>query len=254
MISFCEPSGAHTFLLSFSLSPLFFFFSSAFWAVIGECDANPKFMQMECAPSCKSCINLDFNFRCPFDPDAPSIWGPGDLNRMFERITQDEYYQQYTPKILSQPGVGIGNYKRDGPWVITLDNVISEEECVKLIDLGGVKGYDQSYDVGKKKYDGTYDKHLNKERTSTNAWCTEECYDDNVTQKVLQRLENITGIPDTNSEYLQLLRVRTILKHVMDVVSLLPSLFSHVASFLDLFKNSMKSVKSTVNIMITSNT
>ena len=50
--------------------------------------------------------------------------------------------------------------------------------------------------------------HLNKERTSTNAWCVEDCYEDNTTQAVIKRLENITGIPDTNSEYLQLLRVR----------------------------------------------
>ena len=77
---------------------------------------------------------------------------------MFERITQDEYYKQYTPTILSQPGVGIGKYKDDGPWVITLHNVVSDEECDELINLGGVRGYEQSYDVGKKKYDGTYDK------------------------------------------------------------------------------------------------
>ena len=73
---------------------------------------------------------------------------------MFERITQDEYYKQYTPTILSQPGVGIGKYKDDGPWVITLHNVVSNEECDELINLGGVRGYEQSYDVGKKKYDG----------------------------------------------------------------------------------------------------
>ena len=123
-----------------------------------ECEKNPKFMQMECAPSCKSCINLDFDFRCPFDPSVPTIWGPGDLNYMFERITTDPYYQQYTPTILSRPGVGVGKFPDDGPWVITLDNVISEEECIKLIELGGVRGYEQSYDVGKKKYDGTFDK------------------------------------------------------------------------------------------------
>jgi hypothetical protein len=133
------------------------------------------------------------------------VWGPGDLNKMFTSITTEPYYQQYNPTILSQPGKPIGNYD-DGPWVITLDNVVSEAECEKLIELGGVSGYEQSYDVGAKKFDGTFDKHLNKERTSTNAWCTEECFNDTTTQQVLQRLENITGIPDENSEYLQLLR------------------------------------------------
>jgi len=176
-----------------------------FWALIGECEKNPKFMEMECAPSCKTCIKLDFNHRCPYDPDAPTIWGPGDLNKMFERITTDPYYEQFNPTILSQPGTPIGKFQ-DGPWVITLGNVLSEEETVKLIELGGVRGYEQSFDVGKKKFDGSYDKHLNKERTSTNSWCVEDCYENETTQAVVQRLENITGIPDTNSEYLQLLQ------------------------------------------------
>jgi prolyl 4-hydroxylase len=124
---------------------------------------------------------------------------------MFTWITTEPYYQKYNPKILSQPGKPIGKFN-DGPWVITLENVVSEAECDKLIELGGVRGYEQSYDVGAKKFDGTFDKHLNRDRTSTNAWCIDECYNDTITQQVTQRLENITGIPDTNSEYLQLLR------------------------------------------------
>lgn len=176
-----------------------------FWALLGECESNPKYMEMECAPACKSCIKLDFDYRCPWDRNTPSIWGPGDLNKMFERITTDPYYQQYSPKILSQPGNPIGKYD-DGPWVVTLDDVLADEECDSLIELGRVRGYERSADVGKKKHDGTFDKHLNEGRTSTNAWCIEECFEDDTTQKVVQRLENITGIPDTNSEYLQLLR------------------------------------------------
>jgi prolyl 4-hydroxylase len=126
---------------------------------------------------------------------------------MFEKLTTDPEFQKYTPEILSRPGQPIGKYS-DGPWVVLLHNVLTEEEANKLIELGGVRGYEQSYDVGKKKIDGSYDKLLNKERTSTNAWCVEDCYNHTTTQDVVHRIEQFTGVPDTNSEYLQLLRVR----------------------------------------------
>ena len=112
---------------------------------------------MEWFLACQTCIKLDFNFRCPFDPNAPTIWGPGDLNKMFERLTTDSYYEQYSPEVLSRPGKPIGKFD-DGPWVVVLHNFISEAEADKLIELGGVRGYEQSYDVGAKKFDGSYDK------------------------------------------------------------------------------------------------
>jgi hypothetical protein len=68
-------------------------------------------------------------------------WGPGDLNKMFERITTDPYYvEKYKPNVLSKPPAG--------PWVITLDNVATEEECQKMIELGSARGFERSQDVG----------------------------------------------------------------------------------------------------------
>jgi prolyl 4-hydroxylase len=119
-------------------------------------------MQINCAPACETCDQLDFNTRCPFDKNAPLVWQPGDLNAMFERITTDPIYQEkHTPQILSQPP--------KGPWVVVLDNVVSAEECQKLIELGGEVGYEVSRDSGKKKFDGSYEAFENTRRTSTNA-------------------------------------------------------------------------------------
>merc|ERR1712107_467110 len=93
---------------------------------------------------------------------------------------------------------------QDGPWVVTLDDFLSEEECDLLIKLGGEEGYEISMDVGAKKFDGSFEGYKNERRTSTNAWCTKDCWKQ--ASPVLQKIENLTGIPDANSEYLQLLR------------------------------------------------
>ncbi len=37
----------------------------AFWAAIGECEANKAYMKVKCAPSCQSCHMIDFDSRCP---------------------------------------------------------------------------------------------------------------------------------------------------------------------------------------------
>lgn len=181
----------------------------SFWAAQGECEANPKYMKLQCSPACQTCEQIDFDTRCPYDNDAPTILNPGDLNKLFERLVNDEFYAQFEPTVLSRPSPSqeeLDNGVQDGPWVLTLDNFTTDEECDRLIELGGTLGYEQSMDVGKKKFDGTYDKHQNKFRTSTNAWCTGDCYEDATTKQVLARIENVTGVPDSNSEFLQLLR------------------------------------------------
>jgi prolyl 4-hydroxylase len=117
---------------------------------------------------------------------------------MFERITTEDYYiQRFQPNILSQPP--------EGPWVVTVENVATPEECKHLIALGAKRGYEQSQDVGARKFDGTFHAHTSDTRTSSNAWCVEECFEDPTNQNILQTVENITGIPDANSEYWQLL-------------------------------------------------
>lgn len=54
--------------------------------------------------------------------------------------------------------------------------------------------------------DGKHGSKISSGRTSTNAWCVDRCYRNATTQALVHRLEEITGIPDANSEYLQLLR------------------------------------------------
>eukprot|EP00549_Striatella_unipunctata_P007896 CAMPEP_0118724462 /NCGR_PEP_ID=MMETSP0800-20121206/32590_1 /TAXON_ID=210618 ORGANISM="Striatella unipunctata, Strain CCMP2910" /NCGR_SAMPLE_ID=MMETSP0800 /ASSEMBLY_ACC=CAM_ASM_000638 /LENGTH=470 /DNA_ID=CAMNT_0006633037 /DNA_START=34 /DNA_END=1446 /DNA_ORIENTATION=- len=181
----------------------------AFWAVLGECEKNPNYMLLNCAPSCQTCEQIDIQIRCPLDPDAPNAMGPGDVNKLFERITTDpEFIETYSPTIYSRPkgpSVPRGDYKF-GPWVVTLQNFMSQEECDTLIKLGAGEGYERSMDVGEKKFDGSFGSYESKDRTSENAWCQNDCYNHPISQDVVARIENITGIPETNSENLQLLK------------------------------------------------
>ena len=71
---------------------------------------------------------------------------------------------------------------------------------------GAIEGYARSADVGKLKADGSFESNINSGRTSTNAWCQNDCYKDKSARAVVDRLTEITGINETNSEYLQLLR------------------------------------------------
>jgi len=93
-----------------------------------------------------------------------------------------------------------------GPWVITIDNFVSEAECERLKYLGAIEGYKRSTDVGDVNFDGTTKSIESMRRTSYNAWCEHECADDPITQSVLSNIANLTGISDRNSEPLQLLR------------------------------------------------
>ncbi|KAG7363693.1 2-oxyglutarate/Fe(II) oxygenase [Nitzschia inconspicua] len=171
----------------------------ALWAANGECENNPDYMLLYCAPVCQSCHHLSVEHRCPYDEDVPTVWGPGDLNKMFERITTDPFYvEKYQPNILSQPP--------EGPWVVTMENVVSQEECEKMIELATAQGFNPSNQTGEKNFDGTYGDVKNDERTSSNAWCMDECYSHPLHQNVVQRVENITDISDANSEYWQLLQ------------------------------------------------
>lgn len=156
-------------------------------------------MNIECGPACQACEMRTVEGRCPIDANATDAWKKDDTNAMFEKLTQEPYLTEYEVETLSSPASG-------GPWVITMENIVSAEEAEILIALGAEEGYVRSTDVGKMKADGTTERSVSTGRTSSNAWCVKECYEDPAAQAVVHRLTNVTGINETNSEYLQLLR------------------------------------------------
>lgn len=156
-------------------------------------------MKRNCAPACQSCDYLSTETRCPIDPNAPKAWDEGDLDRMFEKLTQEPYLSAHSVEILSSPAT-------NGPWVITMENFVSPAEAERLIELGSELGYERSKGMARIRPDGTPEHVVSEARTSSHTWCRYGCDEDSISRGVIGRLSNVTGIDEMNSEYLQLLQ------------------------------------------------
>lgn len=155
-------------------------------------------MKTICAPACHSCHYLSIETRCPIDPDAPDAWQPGDVDKMFEKLVQDPYLSKHNVNVISSPE------STDGPWVITMENLIEDDEADRLIELGKEMGFQRST-TARIKADGTPENFLSEYRTSAQTWCWESCSADPIARRVIERLSNLTGVDKRNSEFLQLL-------------------------------------------------
>jgi prolyl 4-hydroxylase len=108
---------------------------------VEACRENVGFMIVQCAPACQTCEKISFAKRCPVNATLPMVLnGPGDLNRIFERITTNPDYQEhFGPMTIHSSPASTG-----GPWIVTFDNFVSSEECQRLIDIGQEEGYTRS--------------------------------------------------------------------------------------------------------------
>ena len=206
----------------------------AFWASVGECEDNPGFMQVECAPACRCCELLDVKVRCPKlvgqrqtffqrteeeeedtddgdkddddgtdkdeedagkdDEDSDEANEKRTMSALFARIRSGEFSSLGSSVLL------------EDPFVVEFTNFMSQDECTRLITLGNDLTYERSTDVGSEKFDGTYDKLVSETRTSSNSWCDERCSSDPLLSKVLERIELVTASPKGHSESLQILK------------------------------------------------
>jgi prolyl 4-hydroxylase len=171
-------------------------------AVKGQCDVLPN-MKSVCGPVCESCEYLAYDLRCKVDPDAVDAFYPGDLDRLYESIITNPDFDQYGPKVLSRPSYAPGDTAETtdyqlGPWIVAFENMVTDEEADRFIELGSTEGYNPS------PFGGVHTENM---RTSTNAWCSsDDCALDPTVRRAMNRVATITGIADTNFEPLQILK------------------------------------------------
>ena len=188
-----------------------------FWASLGQCDTNPVYMKINCAPACMSCDMLGgTQSKCQHLPESEPLWKPGDLNAFFENIVDNANgsgdYLQYNPTALSRPMLKSDQsyapgVTADGPWVVTLENLITAEEADRIIEIGQQQGYERSTSVAKVMSGGSLQTDFTETRTSHNTWCQEEsCLEDPLVANVIERIANVTKSSPNHSEHLQLLQ------------------------------------------------
>ncbi|KAG7347578.1 2OG-Fe(II) oxygenase superfamily-domain containing protein [Nitzschia inconspicua] len=147
---------------------------------------------------------------CWIDESAIPALLPGDLNKLFEGIAANysntsQHRSRYTATVHSSPNHTSGSL----PWILTLENFLSDDECDALIKLGNDQGFQRSMDVGQPfKADNESLGKITERRTSASAWCTSKsgCRNGDVPSHVHQRISDLLAIPNENSEDLQILR------------------------------------------------
>jgi len=218
----------------------------SFYATEGWCDSEDdiRWMQEKCSPACQSCMTKEYWWECGATDDMEDAIEVGGIVSMFEKVIDSYPRDQIT--VLSfppsrkeflesrhlnvaeiKPAVDwsthystfeewmekgkewVGDLDHEKPWVLTLDNFITDEEADFLVDQGHKLGFEQSTKVGELDDYDVESEHkgvVDEGRTSRNTFCDDACYDHPITKRIMEKMSLLTGLPKANSESLQLLK------------------------------------------------
>jgi hypothetical protein len=171
------------------------------WARAGECDANPGFMKLNCPIACDSCDWADFEKRCRVDPNATWAVPPGAIGELFRAIDAGAF-AHYQPRIVSRP---------PEPWAAIFDSFLEPAVADEIVAIATRKEgsrFVPSQGTGGIDTSGQLVATLSDYRTSSTHWCEDECLNETSVVELRRRVVQLTGVPDANHEYPQLLRYR----------------------------------------------
>mmetsp|Transcript_12778 Transcript_12778/g.28072 ORF Transcript_12778/g.28072 Transcript_12778/m.28072 type:complete len:385 (-) Transcript_12778:88-1242(-) len=160
----------------------------------------------DCPETCRVCPNqttvddgvdiVDYlvhqsNVHCvPEDgPSSRDIWGPGDNDRMYERIVR-KFKHIYSPTVLSTD-----------PWVILLENFTSQEEYSALIEetqLEILRGNAEPPEREEADDEGGV-------CHSTQAWCENDCLKRKEVKSLIRKAEDLVDMPFAYAEPIHLI-------------------------------------------------
>ncbi|KAJ1639441.1 hypothetical protein T492DRAFT_584904 [Pavlovales sp. CCMP2436] len=169
------------------------------WARDGECERNPRYMKIHCASSCDTCDWADFDKRCRVDPSLTLALPDGAIGELF-RALDGGAFAQYKPRIMSRP---------PEPWVVVFDSFISEEDADRIVELANLQNgskFTPSQGTSGLDAQGQLIPSISDYRTSSTRWCEADCLNESSVVHLRERVVQVTGVPDANHEYPQLLR------------------------------------------------
>ena len=140
-------------------------------------------MNSNCALACRSCLHLDYIYRCPID-SSKDVLKAKELNSLFERIVSIPGFLEHGNKVISKPMIfksnerKINEQNKEDPWLLKFDNFLSSKECDQLVKHGGRIGFNKM----------------------DNTWCDENCTNDSIVQKLVSKISKVVGIPSQNFE------------------------------------------------------
>lgn len=166
------------------------------WAPEGQCVPNPGFMTVYCSRSCYACHLRQEETRCTrrfLQMNQEPALRPGDLEQVFRDMNERSKKYSTAMRVLSQ-----------SPWIVTFDDIISEEEMAEL--LASTKVFNQSRDQGEANAFGMQEGIISSKRTSQTAWCQDTCKELPSYIAVINRIAEIVQVPSENFESMQFLK------------------------------------------------
>jgi len=165
----------------------------------GHCTAAPGWMAVNCAATCDMCEMKSSAVRCALDRFNRTTAIPeeeGSLDRLFQRIVAE-----YAPD-----GLIVHSRPPTGPWVVTLENFVSDAEIEGLL-VHTRANLARSTDQGATDLaTGVTQKVVSSRRTSSNAWCLGPCETEPRVRELVAKIERLTGISSQHYEQFQVLR------------------------------------------------
>ena len=180
------------------------------------CLSSPGHMALSCPRTCKMCHLRNAKSRCNFLQNDDVAMRHGDFSKLFANLTATPKLEVNADGSTTPTDTYLWTGRNNRPYtihqlssappIVLIDNVLSPEEADELIEIAHSTGFSGSTTTGEVDETGTINRRKDMDRTSQQAWCQGSCDDAQLVNTLYDRIHEITTVPPSNYEHLQLLK------------------------------------------------